>query len=90
MEYVKRLSQSHSIEYDWLGPDPAQNTRGRLYSYIPSEFYSSDPVLYVTGSKVGITLSTYLRGGYYNIYMFRRSVPECDIFLFLYSREKTT
>ena len=63
------------------------------YGYILiflASFYSSDPVWYVTGSKVGITLSTFSFRGYYNIYVFRRSVPECDIFFFLYSREKNT
>ena len=32
MEGCERISQLHSVEYDWLGPDLAQNTQGR---YIP-------------------------------------------------------
>ena len=32
MEGGERLSQPHSGEYDWLGPDLTRNTRGR---YIP-------------------------------------------------------
>ena len=35
VEDGERLSQSHSREYDWLGPYPMLNTQGRLYPYIP-------------------------------------------------------
>ena len=88
MEDGERLSQPHSREYGWLGSDPLEiHKYGYILIFLAS-FDSSDPVWYVSGSKVGITSSAFLRGGYYNLYMFRRSVPACDVFFFLYSREK--
>ena len=36
---AKENSQSHPGEYDCLGPYPMQNTRGRLYPYIPGSFH---------------------------------------------------
>ena len=38
MEDGERRSQSHSGEYDWLGPDPMQNTQEWLYPYIAGSF----------------------------------------------------
>ena len=43
MEEGEILSQSHSGEYDWLGPDPPKNSQGQRYPYIPVGFYYSDP-----------------------------------------------
>ena len=42
VEESYRRPQSHSAEYDWLGPDLTQNTRGR---YIPSYFNYSGPII---------------------------------------------
>ena len=52
-------SQSHSIEYGCLDPYIPRNTRGGLYPYIHGGFNYSDPVWYVTGPKIGITLSSF-------------------------------
>ena len=42
MEYGKRRSQAHPRKYNWLGPDPTQNTQGRRYPYITGGFNNSD------------------------------------------------
>ena len=35
LEYGERRSQPYSDEYDWLGPDLTQNTRGRYILIFP-------------------------------------------------------
>ena len=43
MKGGERRSQSYSVEYNWLGPDPTQNTQGQIYQYIPGGFNYSGP-----------------------------------------------
>ena len=62
----------------WLvRPITPKNIRGQLYPYISGGFnYSSHSTAYLLTNNRSI-LST-VCGGYYNMYMFWRSVPECD------------
>ena len=39
----ERRSQSHSKEYDWLGPDNTQNTRGKYILIFPEILMTLTP-----------------------------------------------
>ena len=43
MEDGKIRPQSHSVEYDWLGPDLMRNTRARYILILPVVLITSTP-----------------------------------------------
>ena len=72
MEDGQKRSQSHSVEYDWLGPELMLDTRGRYIPIFPVALIT--PTLYNPNHMFYLDLIWYhiiylLSGGYYNMYM---------------------
>ena len=75
MEDGERRSQSNSGEYYWLGPELTQNTRGRYIPIFPAAniFHPAWPRSKPITIVELIATSHHFCGGYYNMYMLRRS-----------------
>ena len=76
MEDGERCPQSHSVEYDWIGPEPTRNSRRRYISTLLVSLITQTPAS--PAQRFYLELSWYhivhlLCGGYDSIHMFRHS-----------------